>query len=52
MVYKRSYDTVTYDLMEGRKVVYKGTTNDPERREQEHRYEGKTFSGIRVTSAG
>jgi hypothetical protein len=30
-------DTVTFGLKQGRKVVHKGTTNDPARREQEHR---------------
>ena len=29
-------DSVTYDLMQGRRVAYRGTTNDPDRREQEH----------------
>ena len=29
-------DSVTYDLKQGRRVVYRGTTNDPDRREQEH----------------
>lgn len=43
-------DTVTYDLKQGPKVVYRGTTNDPEQREQEHRDEGKRFSHMHVTS--
>ena len=42
--------TVTYDLRNGRKVVYKGTTNNPERREKEHRDEGKKFTKMTVTS--
>lgn len=46
----KPHDTVTYDLMYGNKVVYKGITNDPGRREQEHRDEGKRFSGMRITS--
>lgn len=43
-------DTVTYDLIKDRKVVYRGTTNDPVRREEEHRDEGKRFGSMRVTS--
>ena len=42
--------TVTYDLKQGRKVVYKGTTNKPERREIQHRDEGKRFDRMLVTS--
>ncbi len=43
-------DTVTYDLVEGNKVVYRGTTNDLERREAEHRADGKKFTSARPTS--
>ena len=43
-------NTQTYDLMDGNKVVYRGTTNDPQRREQEHRDEGKNFSRLKPTS--
>ncbi len=43
-------DTVTYELKKGNKVVYVGTTNDPERREQEHKDEGKQFSHMNITS--
>ena len=43
-------DTVTYELKKGNKVVYVGTTNDPERREQQHRHDGKKFSHMKVTS--
>ena len=43
-------DTFTYDLKQGQQVVYRGTTNDPERREREHRAEGKRFSRLVVTS--
>ena len=42
--------TLTYDLKAGNKIVYRGTTNDPERREQEHRDEGKRFSKMDITS--
>lgn len=43
-------DTVTYELKKGNKVFYVGTTNDPERREQEHKEEGKQFGHMSVTS--
>ncbi len=43
-------DTVSYDLLKGNKILYRGTTNDPDRREQEHRDEGKRFSKMRITS--
>ena len=38
--------TVNYNLKQGNKVVYKGTTNDLEKRAQEHRAGGKEFSNI------
>lgn len=43
-------DTVTYDLVKDRKVVYRGTTNDPARREAQHQGEGKNFNSMRITS--
>lgn len=43
-------DTITYDLKVGREIVYRGTTNDPEEREQQHRAEGKTFDRLVPTS--
>ena len=43
-------NTVTYDLKQGKKVVYKGTTKNPDRREEEHREERKKFSHLKVTS--
>ena len=43
-------DTVTYDLKKGRKVVYRGITNDPERREHEHRDSGLDFDRLLSTS--
>ncbi|CAK3496129.1 GIY-YIG domain-containing protein [Vibrio crassostreae] len=43
-------DTITYELKEGNKVVYVGTTNDPERRMQEHQDAGKKFTKMNVTS--
>ncbi|NQT63581.1 MAG: GIY-YIG nuclease family protein [Candidatus Marinimicrobia bacterium] len=48
MVKKR--DTVTYELKDGNRVVYVGTTNDPDRREQEHKDQGKKFGHMNVTS--
>ena len=43
-------DTLTYDLKKGHKVVYRGTTNDPERREREHRNDGLDFDRLVTTS--
>ncbi len=42
--------TVTYRLKAGRETVYVGTTNNPERREEQHRDEGKRFSRMQITS--
>lgn len=42
--------TQTYRLKEGKKTVYIGTTNDSERREEEHREEGKKFTKLEPTS--
>ena len=46
----RKRDTVTYELKKGNEVLYVGTTNNPERREQEHKNEGKQFSKMKITS--
>jgi predicted GIY-YIG superfamily endonuclease len=43
-------DTVTYELKQGNKVVYVGTTNNPDRRQQEHDKSGKNFSKMNITS--
>lgn len=43
-------DTVTYDLKDGIKIVYRGTTDDPERRSEEHKEDGKKFTKLTVTS--
>lgn len=43
-------NTVTYDLKDGHSIVYRGTTNNPERREQEHQDEGKAFTHMLITS--
>ncbi|MEW8417175.1 MAG: GIY-YIG nuclease family protein [Candidatus Thiodiazotropha endolucinida] len=46
----KKQDTVTYELKQGNKVVYVGTTNDPKQREQQHREDGKKFGHMNVTS--
>ena len=43
-------DTVTYELRWDEDVVYIGTTNDPDRREDEHRLDGKIFDELKRTS--
>ena len=48
MAKKRS--TQTYRLKDGKKTVYIGTTNDSERREEEHKEEGKKFTKLEPTS--
>ena len=47
---EKERDTVTYDLKRGREVVYRGTSIDPEEREQSHRADGKEFDRLVVTS--
>ncbi len=47
---KKSRDTVTYDLKQGRKTVYRGITNDPVAREAQHRALGKVFDRLVPTS--
>ena len=37
-------DTYKYELRDRNRVVYIGITNDPDRREEHHRAEGKRFS--------
>ena len=39
-------NTVNYNLKQGRKVVYKGITNDLNKRAAEHRASGKKFDRI------
>ena len=46
----RARKTVTYALHEGRKKVYIGTTDNPDRRVREHEAEGKRFTRMDVTS--
>ena len=40
-------DTYKYELAKGNKIVYIGITNDPERRETEHRKD-KDFDKMRI----
>ena len=47
---KRRDNAVTYNLKKGSNVVYKGITNNPERRENEHKKEGKNFTKLEPTS--
>ena len=47
---KNTRDTVTYELKQGRNVVYRGTTNNPAVREAAHRAEGKNFDRLVPTS--
>ena len=42
-------DTVTYELKQGNKVVYVGTTNNPNRRAREHAKD-KSFTKMDITS--
>ena len=44
-------DTVHYELKKGQKVVYRGITNDPDRRVVEHQNDGKRFSHLTVVSS-
>ena len=39
-------DTFNYNLKQGKKIVYKGTTNNMEKRAQEHETDGKKFTQI------
>ncbi len=48
MAGKKKNDTVVYELKKGNKILYVGTTNDPERREQEHKKTGKNFGHMNV----
>jgi predicted GIY-YIG superfamily endonuclease len=42
-------DCYNYELKQGKKTVYKGISNDPERRAKEHEGEGKKFSHMKVS---
>lgn len=43
-------NTQTYALYQGNRKVYIGTSDDLERRERQHRSEGKKFTRIKPTS--
>ena len=45
---RKKQDTYNYTLRKGRKVVYKGITKNPERREKEHRASGKKFTSMTI----
>lgn len=42
----KTRDTYRYELRDGRKIVDIGITDDPERREQQHRSEGHCFGNM------
>jgi len=44
----RKRDHYRYYLKKGRKILYIGITNDPERREEQHRKEGKNFTHMHI----
>jgi len=41
---QKDRDTCRYKLKKGNQIVYIGITDDPKRRESEHKSEGKQFS--------
>ena len=41
-------DHQRYNLKDGHKIVYKGITNNPERRAEQHKDEGKRFSHLQT----
>jgi len=43
---RASRNTVNYVLRDGRKIVYRGITNNPERRYKEHKKSGKRFTSM------
>lgn len=44
----RKRDTYNYDLIHGQTVVYRGITNNPDRRVDQHAQEGKIFDFLRL----
>lgn len=46
----KKQDTCVYSLVDKKKKVYVGTTNDLDRREKEHRDSGKEFTTIKKES--
>jgi len=49
MARRAKQDTVVYTLRKGRNVVYKGITNDLDRRIKEHKADGKKFTSLTKT---
>ena len=43
-------DHIVYDLKDGNRILYRGITNDPERREREHKRDGKKFTHMKAIS--
>ncbi|HID19680.1 MAG TPA: GIY-YIG nuclease family protein [Methanophagales archaeon] len=46
MAKKRNY--YRYELRDHRRIVYVGVTDDPARREDEHKREGKRFTSMNI----
>lgn len=46
----KKQDTCVYSLLDNKKKVYIGTTNDLDRREKEHRDCGKEFTSVKKES--
>lgn len=44
----RKRDTYRYRLLKGGKIVHSGITNDPARREREHRSDGIQFDTLQI----
>lgn len=42
-------DTCNYNLWDSHEKVYEGITDDPRRREGEHRQEGKRFDQMKIS---
>ena len=42
----KSRNTFNYNLKDGKKIIYKGTTNDLEKRANQHESDGKKFTHI------
>jgi predicted GIY-YIG superfamily endonuclease len=42
-------DTFRYKLLDDGRVVYYGITDDPERRREEHKEDGKDFDSMNIT---
>lgn len=48
---RKPRNSITYDLIgPNGAILYRGKSNDPERRLEEHERDGKIFNSLRVTS--